>query len=106
MAEQRARLAEEGQAEGLVHHSIKRVKKKINDFILNNYNKLFFNSSSKVTPQQNAENLPNETPANEAAGQEQTLSAEEILSNPELLKKVEAELRLCDDRNKAPRELL
>lgn len=50
LAEQRARNAEEGQAEGLVHHSIKRVKKKINDYILNNYNKLFFKNSNKTTP--------------------------------------------------------
>ena len=37
---------------------------------------------------------------------EQTLSAEEILSNTELITKVEGELRLCEERNKAPRELL
>ena len=44
-------------------------------------------------------------PGNKASP-EQTLSAEDILSNPELLTKVEAELRLCEERNKAPRELL
>jgi len=37
---------------------------------------------------------------------EKTLGAEEILGNAELISKVEAELRLCEDRNKAPRELL
>lgn len=69
---------------------------------MNNYNKLFFKSSSKTTPQGE---VPNELQHNEAAS-EQTLSAEEILGNAELIKKVEAELRLCEDRNKAPRELL
>ena len=45
-------------AEGLIQHSVKRVKKKINDYILSNYEKLFFNNkaksagaSSKETPQ-------------------------------------------------------
>ena len=43
---------EDDEAEGgLIQHSVKRVKKKINDFILNNYSKLFF-KSSKATPQQ------------------------------------------------------
>lgn len=42
LAGQKTRM-EDGEAEGgLIQHSIKRVKKKINDFILNNYNKLFF----------------------------------------------------------------
>jgi len=32
---------------GIIQHSVKRVKKKVNDFILNNYNELFFSPSSK-----------------------------------------------------------
>lgn len=56
--------------EGMIHqHSVKRVKKKINDFILNNYNTLFF-----AKPTDNME----ESSA-------QTLNAEEILSNPKLI---------------------
>jgi len=42
LAGQRDRLANGSQAEGLIQHSVKRVKKKINDFILSNYNRLFF----------------------------------------------------------------
>ena len=45
-------------------------------------------------------------PAEGAAAQSETVTQEHILSNQELLTKVEAELRLCEDRNKAPRELL
>lgn len=33
--------------DGLIQHSVKRVKKKINDYILNNYTKLFFKSPVK-----------------------------------------------------------
>ena len=51
--------------------------------------------------------MTNQLPAgDEKVSSEQTLSAEDILSNAELITKVEAELRLCEDRNKAPRELL
>ena len=42
----------------------------------------------------------------ENASPDQTLSVEEILSNPELVSKVEAELRLCEDRDKPAREVL
>jgi hypothetical protein len=38
-------MGEEGA--GIIQHSVKRVKKKVNDFILNNYNDLFFTPSSK-----------------------------------------------------------
>ena len=37
--------------DGLYHHSLKRCKKRINDFILHNYMQLFFQSSTKNTPQ-------------------------------------------------------
>ena len=37
---------------------------------------------------------------------DQILSIDEILTNAELLTKVEAELRLCEERNKVPKELL
>ena len=36
--------------DGLYHHSLKRCKKRINDFILHNYMQLFFQSSTKNTP--------------------------------------------------------
>ena len=98
------------QVEGLVHHSIKRVKKKINDYILNNYDKLFFKNTNinKATPEADAnqENVNAAANTNSKASPEQTLSAEEILTNTELITKVEGELRLCEERNKAPRELL
>ena len=38
--------------------------------------------------------------------EDQILSIDEILTNAELLTKVEAELRLCEERNKVPKELL
>ena len=88
-----------------MHHSIKRVKKKINDYILNNYNKLFFKNSNKTTPNTiDGTAVDNEQPDGKA--EEQTLSTDEILSNVELKTKVEAELRLCEERDKAPRDLL
>lgn len=75
---------------------------------MNNYNKLFFKGSGKGTTPQQADvvmtgQLP---PGDEKMNPDQTLSAEDILSNAELITKVEAELRLCEERNKAPRELL
>lgn len=60
------------------------MKKKINDYILNNYTKLFFTNDKN----------------------DGVVSAESILTNEELIIKVEAELRLCEDRKKAPRQLL
>ena len=84
--------------DGLIQHSVKRVKKKINDYILINYQKLFFDNQNKENRQ-----------GTEAVAQnsdEQTLSAEDILSNAELLGKVQVELRLSDEQNKDPRELL
>lgn len=78
--------------DGLIQHSIKRVKKKINDYILNNYNKLFFKEPAKeVTPGNVEDTAPKESNM-------QTLSTEDILSNVELLIKVEAELRLSDEQ--------
>jgi len=64
----------------LITHSIKRVKKKINDFILHNYTELF-----------------------SLAGADTTLSAEDILGNEKLLKKAQDELRLSDEKAKTPR---
>jgi len=46
--------AVEGEAGGIVQHSIKRVKKKINDYILNNYNELFFHSKEDEETQKTA----------------------------------------------------
>lgn len=66
----------------MIQHSTKRIKKKIIDYILNNYKSLFFQES------------------------ERTLSNEEMLSNSKLLKKVEEELRLCIESGKRPRDLL
>ena len=65
----------------VITHSIKRVKKKINDFILHNYTDLFF----------------------AAGGNNSTLSAEDILGNEKLLKKAQEELRLSDEKEKTPR---
>ena len=73
----------------LIKHSIKRVRKKINDYILINYQKLFFKNDLK-----------------ELGANLKTLSSETILTNAELLSKVEAELRLSDDQDKLPRDLL
>jgi len=77
-------LLQEDKREGgdLIQHSTKRIKKKIIDYILNNYKTLFFQES------------------------ERTLSNEEMLSNSKLLKKVEEELRLCIESDKRPRDLL
>lgn len=69
------------EAYGLIQHSIKRVKKKLNDFILNNFTTLF---------------------PSEASG----LSKEVIYSHPKLLTKAAEELRLSTEMKKDPKELL
>ena len=65
-------------------HSLNRVKKKINDFIIGNYNQLFFNDSKT----------------------DGTLTRDDIFENPKLLTKVQDELRLSTEQDKAPCELL
>lgn len=66
---------------------MKRVKKKINDYILLNYSQLFF----IVSPTNN---------------KTQTLTRAEICQNPKLLLKAAEELRLSTESEKDPTELL
>ena len=73
-----------------------RVKMRINDYILNNYAKLFFNGQST-----------NVEGAQDSKDDEYlTVSQETILSNQELLAKVASDLRLSEDQEKSPRDLL
>ena len=53
--------------------------------------------SDKVTP------MSNEMQGKEEV--EQTLSAEDMLSNTDLISRVKQELNLCEDRKKDPKEL-
>jgi len=77
------------EVEGLIQHSVKRVKKKINDFILNNYNTLFFDT--KGTPQSKDSPMAGDAAAGQTVKEgaqtlsKQTLSAEDILSNTKLI---------------------
>lgn len=80
------------QDKDVIQHSTKRIKKKIIDFILNNYKSLFFAES---TGDQKMEEI-----------KEKSVNQETILKNQRLLKKVEEELRLGVESDKSPRELL
>ena len=66
--------------EGIHKHSLKRVKKKINDFILTNYEKLFFKQKSPAASgDQSGKPTPNQSDDKENSKMqeegEQTLSA-------------------------------
>ena len=73
------------EADGLIQHSVKRIKKKLNDFILNNFSNLF---------QQDG-------PDNASA-----ISKDMIASHQKLIKKAGEELRLSTEWKKSPKELL
>ena len=64
---------------GLIQHSVKRVKKKLNDYILNHYLELFG---------------------------DKPLKKEDILTHPKLLQKAADELRLSTEIHKPPVEAL
>mmetsp|Transcript_4711 Transcript_4711/g.3365 ORF Transcript_4711/g.3365 Transcript_4711/m.3365 type:complete len:124 (+) Transcript_4711:776-1147(+) len=83
---------------------IPRVKKRIIDYVLNNYEELFFSSAlevqnSKILEQSSSSILPSEI-------YQTKLTMEDLLSVPKLLQKVKEELRLSVDRNRDPRGLL
>jgi hypothetical protein len=83
--------------DGVYRFPVKRIKKTINDFILNNYNELFFTSkpveSTAAAASTNAEpGSPekNSSPSKalnsvQAEYQSMELSYEEILQNPKIL---------------------
>ena len=72
-------------------HSLNRVKKKINDYIFQNYHKLFFEKPS---------------PQSEAPQQDEILQRDQILQNPKLLQKAQEELRFSTDQHKPAVDLL
>jgi hypothetical protein len=74
------------------------VKKKVNDFILNNYNELFFNSDKPAST--------NEDSIQTDKVNGVSLSNEDILSNQKLIDFAYEELRLSEDAKKDPRMLL
>lgn len=78
------------------------MKKKINDYILNNYNELFFTNAKPAS----ASKADLDENMIETGDQKQTATAEEILSNSKLQKYAEEELRLSDEAGKNPRDLL
>jgi len=85
---------------GIIQHSVKRVKKKVNDYILNNYNELFFTPNSKP-PSASKEGIDT---LGEPAGP--SVESKDILSNQKLIDFAYEELRLSEDAKKDPRELL
>ncbi|CDW74075.1 UNKNOWN [Stylonychia lemnae] len=101
--------------------SINRIKKKINDYILNNYNELFQNVKNQSNNDQQIKkdsledsemDSPSKPNTNTKAYQlpidNQNLSVTELdfLENPKLLQKIGQELAFSDDPNKKPTELL
>jgi len=73
------------EEDGLNFHSLNRVKKKINDYIINNYVALFF--GGQILP-------------------EMIVTEAEILTCQKLLSKVQDELRLSTDAGKKTDEVL
>jgi hypothetical protein len=67
-----------GQTGDVVEFSLKRVMKTLNNFILNEYSKLFFNSSS---------------------GDAKIVKHTEVYTNAQLLKKAQEELKFCENKH-------
>lgn len=86
-------------------YSVKRIKKKINDFILNNYHELFFTETtpSKATPDDagTSEDSPRKeqisNPAVAAEFQTKLLTQADFIKNTKILLKAQEELQFCDE---------
>ena len=80
--------------------SVKRIKKKLNDFILNNYHELFF---SKATAEdkgdkKEAGNSPIKVAKVAAEYQQLELSYDDIVQNPKIVQKAQDELKFCEEQ--------
>lgn len=71
--------------------SVSRIKKKINDFIINNYTDIFAHKVDVSIPL-DYQNL--------------NVTEEDFLSNPRLLEMAKTELMFSEDQSKTPRDLL
>eukprot|EP00347_Sterkiella_histriomuscorum_P006527 403352426 len=109
--EQKQQAAKEiGDGEDFHKHKINRIKKNINDYILNNYHDLFKSEASKnqgelTSPNKVSNNLilTNPIPLDH---QNITVSEKDFLENKELLGKIIEEIKFSDQRDKDPKELL
>jgi hypothetical protein len=64
-------------------YSVKRIKKKINDFILNSYQELFFTNAK--------------SPEMPAEFQSKKIAASDFLNHPKILQKAIEELKFCEE---------
>jgi hypothetical protein len=75
--------------------SINRIKKKINDFIINNYNDLFPN-----------DNKGGDSVAIPADFQNISVTESDFINHPRILDKIKSELAFSEEPDKSPTELL
>ena len=81
----------------VVEFTLKRVMKNLNNYILNEYQKLFF---SAIADQD--ENNSDSNPINGGGPSEsksRSIRSKDFFSNPTLLKKANEELRFCEDKS-------
>ena len=95
-------------------YSVKRIKKKINDFILNNYHELFFTDTtpSKASSDDagTSEDSPKKeqltNPAMAAEFQTKLLTPADFIKNTKILLKAQEELQFCDEQGHTPQSVI
>ena len=81
-------------------YNVKRIKKRINDYILDNYDKLFFAKKENKSEDTCEESpLKNDIPMEY---QNKTLTQDDIVNNPQIISKVQTELLLCEEPDRKP----
>ena len=78
---------------------MKRIKKKINDFILNNYQELFFSTNHSTTTNGDGSNTSSVAVV-PVEFQTKYLTSEDFTENSRILHKATEELKFCDDSDK------
>jgi hypothetical protein len=82
--------------------SVKRIKKKINDFILNNYQEIFFTTGT-ASDDSHGGGTSEDSPAKDKKHllpeeyQTKYLSAADFISNHKILHKAQEELKFCEE---------
>lgn len=89
-----------GDGNEVYKFSIQRIKKKINDFILNNYHDLF------QPPSKEAGGSPTKSKAVAVEYQQLEVTRDEFVKHPKILQKASDELQFCDEEGHAPVEVL
>jgi len=88
-------------------YSVKRIKKKINDFILNNYHELFFADTTPNKASSDDAGTSEESPKKEhltmaAEFQTKLLTPNDFIKNTKILLKAQEELQFCDEQGHTP----